>query len=343
MFRTSRWLVPLALVVVLFPLLAACGGSPTVVAPTSVPVVPTPEPTPAVLPLSEYRDPAGYYTISYPTGWQIQQEAQKVTFTSGDTGLYIMVQYADAGRTLDEAGMRSLIDTYFSPESFGNVEGFQRENETPQGDGSILVEYSFGKEGLSGYGGSFFEQRGTVVYILSFWALDVKQWDPHVATFDAVANSFKPTPTDNWTSLASTTGGFEIAYPPAWQGQEADGNVLIRKDDETFLLITSTVNSAADADAVERQIVENAIAMLRDEDPNAVINGPDTLVLGGEEGYYADFRYTDPQTGLENQGTVVGLVHNDRAYRMLLFSLTEDAETNLPLFTQMLLSFTFKQ
>ncbi len=342
MRETSRRRALFAPFLLVLLLLAACGGTPSA-APTPVPVVPTAEPTPQVLPLRPYSDPAGYFAISYPGDWKVEEEAQKVTFSDAAQGLHITVQYADAGQPLDEAGMQSLIDAYFSPESFGQVEGFKRVNQTVQGDGSILVEYSFGSASLSGYGGSFFEQRGTVIYILSFWTVDVGQWDRYVPTFGAVANSFQPTPTGNWISLTSAVGRFEIAYPPDWQGQEIDGNVLIRKDDETFLLITSTVASAAGADAVERQIVEKAIVALRNDDPNAQINGPDTLMLGGEEGYYADFSYTDPQTELANQGTVIGVVHNGRAYRLLLFSLAEDAEENLQLFTRMLLGFRFTQ
>lgn len=76
-------------------------------------------------------------------------------------------------------------------------------------------------------------------------------------------------------------------------------------------------------------------------DANAEFYGPDTLLFGGEEAVFVDFTYVDPKTNLENKGTALAVVHGGRLYQVILFSLTRDTEENLPLFTQMLLSFRF--
>ncbi|MGB9724723.1 MAG: hypothetical protein ACP5OO_13405 [Chloroflexia bacterium] len=329
-------------------LLAACGPQPT---PTALP---TTVPTPAIVPtappealsLLSYTHPAGLFTLSYPQGWTVEEEAEQISFLSPDRVFHIFLQFTDIGQTLDEEGMGSLIDGFF--ESFSqDLADFQRQEETPQPDGSILVDYSFTLEGRPGYGASFFEQHGTMVYVLSFWTQDADRWEEILPTFDAVANSFAPQKapeelTAGWSVLTSEAGGYTIAYPPDWEAQEVDGNAFIQKDEETFLIIVMTTTlPAADPDQAERAFIDETVDSIRNDDPNAEISAPDTLFFGGEEAVFIDFTYVDPQTNLENKGTALAVAHGGRLYQVILFSLTRDAEVNLPLFTQMLLSFRF--
>ncbi len=329
--------------------LVACGPSaaPTV-PPTAVPTSsssPVPVATPGVLLLS-YAHPSGLFTLSYPQGWRVEEEAEQVSFRSPDRVFQILVQFTDLGQALDEEGMQALIDGFL--ESFGqSVANLRRGETTPQPDGSILVEYSFEIEGKPAYGGSFFEQHGTVVYVFSFWSKDANRWEEILPTFDDVAASFAPqrSPEElvaGWETLASEVGGYTIAYPPDWQAEEAEGNAFIQKDEETFLVIFMTTTlPVADPDQAERVSVDDFVSSIRSDDANAEIYGPDTLLFGGEEAVFVDFTYVDPETNLENKGTALAVVHSGRLYQVILFSLTQDAEENLPLFTQMLLSFRF--
>lgn len=330
----------LTLLLLVPPLLSACGpqGGAPQVQPTAAP---TAEPTPATLPLTTYDDPAGFFSIDYPSSWKVTEAEKQVRFDAASGKLSIMVQYADAGQVVDAAGMRQIIDDYFT-QTGGAVEGFKREKDTAQDDGSILVEYSFTTDGVPGYGGTFFEQRGTFLYILSFWVTDRDLWDANQPTLNAVANSFQPTPSGDWLTLTSTAGEYEIPYPPDWQARESNGAAVLSKDEETFLsIMVTTTLPAADPAEAGRLLVENMLTQLRRDDPNISVQGPDTLVFGGEAAYYADFTYVDPKTSLDNQGTVIGVVYHGRGYQVILFSLSRDAAANAPTFTQMLLSFRF--
>lgn len=348
MGKSLFYLLGSVLLVLLSAFLAACGPpiAPTM-PPTAIPTSPPiPTATSAAPLLLAYTHPAGLFTISYPQGWTVEEGAEQVGFRSPDRVFQILLQFTDIGQALDEEGMQALIDGFF--ESFSqDLAAFQRGEKTPQPDGSILVEYSFEIEGKPAYGGSFFEQHGTTVYVLSFWAWEADRWEEILPTFSAVATSFTPqrSPqelTANWETLTSEIGGYTIAYPPDWQAEEMDGNAFIQKDEETFLIIFMTTTlPMADPDRAERVSVDDAISSIRSDDPNAEIYGPDTLLFGGEEAVFVDFTYVDPETNLENKGTALAVVHGGRLYQVILFSLTQDAEENLPLFTQMLLSFRF--
>ena len=336
------------LLVLIGAFLAACGPQATP-APSPTPAPPPTSPpqatnTPAAAALLSYTHPAGLFTLSYPQGWAVEEEAEQVSFRSPDQVFQILLQFTDVGQALDEAGMQALIDGFF--DSFSkDMATFQREEPVPQADGSILVEYSFEVEGKPAHGGSFFEQHATTVYVLSFWARDASRWEEILPTFEAVANSFTPQKVEiasDWNTLTSEAGGYAISYPPDWQAEESEGNAFIQKDEETFLAIFMTTTlPAADPDQAERDFMDEAISGIRNDDPNAEIYGPDTLLLGGEEALFIDFTYIDPETNLENKGTALAVVHGGRLYQIVLFSLTRDAEENLPLFTQMLLSFRF--
>ena len=187
----SMGFVSLALLVLLSLLLGGCGllGGPT----------PTPEPTPVprstqvVAALKPYVPADQLFAIGYPADWRINEASQQVEFSDSYGMLHIMVQYAEAGQAMDEAAMRELIDDYFTA-GMGEVTGFKREKDTLQDDGSILIEYSFTNDDTPGYGSSLFQQRGTILYILSFWVMQQDLWAANQAFFGTVAESFQPTP-----------------------------------------------------------------------------------------------------------------------------------------------------
>ncbi len=349
MDRRTGWLVLLLLSLVVAPLLAGCGPQETPAA-TQRPA-PTVEPTaePGSLPpLTSYAHASGLFSISYPQGWSVDEEAEQVGFVDPEGSLRILIQFTNIGEVLDEQQLRAVIDGFFSPDGFGGMPGLERGEQTVQPDGSILVEYSFENQGRPAYGGTFFEQRGTVVYFLSFWALDATEWEGAVLTFNEVARSFVASeysggvPFD-WNILTSQVGGYEIAYPPEWEAAEDEGDAFIQLDEETFLLIQVLTDlPSSDPLESERLLVEDFIAQIRQDDPDADIQGPDTLIISGEEAFFADFTYVDyPGTGLENKGTVIAVVRGGQLYQFLLFTLSADAGENIPLFTTMVLSFQF--
>ncbi len=345
MRKVSYWL--LILLMVSLPLLSGCGGAPVPADAVPQPTAVAAEPTP--LPLTTYQHPNGLFTILYPDGWAVEEEAEQVGFTNADQKLKILLQFTDVGQVLDETGIRTFIDSYFSAENFGSMPGFTRGETTSQQDGSILVQYSFESDSTPAYGSSFFEQHDTMLYILSFWSLDAELWDRTVSTFNAVANSFQAGKsngeiTGDWNTLTSAAGYFSIDYPQSWEGRELDRAIgaFMQKDEETFfIVIMTTTLPAADPSQSEQQLTEQELAAIRQDDPNAKIDGPDNIIIGGEEGVYADFTYVDPKTGLENKGTVISVVHNNRAYQLIGFTLSSDAEENIPLFTSILMSFNF--
>jgi hypothetical protein len=348
----ARWFVLLVVPLLAVPFLSACGpsGDGGGVVNTRLPA-PTAKPTVAVVPtpsaMVTYQHPGGLFAISYPRGWQVAEEAEQVSFTSSDGLLRVLVQYSDLGKTLDEQGMRTLVDAYFSPDGFGGQPNFVREGDTVQPDGSIRVDYTFDYQGRQVRGNSFFQQSGTISYIVSFWALDATRWESALPAFSDIANSFQTAQAPNdvtagWSVLTSSAGEYEIKVPTGWQTAESGGNALVQKDAETFLsILMTTTLPASDSSQVEQMLTEEKLAALRADDPNAQVSGPGTLLIGGQEGVYADFTYVDPGTGLENNGTVISVVYHQRAYVMLLFTLSKDAEQNVPVFTSILLSFRF--
>ncbi len=149
-------------------------------------------------------------------------------------------------------------------------------------------------------------------------------------------------PTEEWKTLTSDTDYFEMDYPASWDAGVMPGLAYVQKDEETFLVIEITTTlPVADPDEAERLLTEEVIAAIRNDDANAQVTGPDTLVIGGEEGYYADFVYVDPATNLENMATAVNVYHQGNMYKFILFTLTTDAAENNPLFIAMLQSFRF--
>ncbi len=216
MRKSLVYLPKSVLLVLISTFLATCGPhvTPTVLPPST----PIPTATSGALSLLSYTHPSGLFALSYPQGWAVEEEAEQVSFRSPDQVFQILLQFTDLGQTLDEEGMQALIDGFF--DSFSkDLDAFQRGEETPQPDGSILVEYTFEIGGKSAYGGTFFEQHGTTVYVLSFWARQADRWDEILPTFNAVATSFTPqkTPeelTADWHTLTSEIGGYTIAYPP---------------------------------------------------------------------------------------------------------------------------------
>lgn len=351
----------LALFLCVVPLLAACGSNETAVpqatrvpAPTAKPTIapkPTTPPEPTAAPptsLTDYVHPSGLFSLSYPNGWAVSEDESGVTFTDPEANLIVIVDFQDLGRVLDSAEMVDYIDQALNTGLAASYDNFERSEPQVQPDGSILVEYTFNlTEDTLSYGGSFFEQRGTVFYTLAFIALDEAQWDGAVDTFNEVANTFLPQASTSsgegdWLTLESTAGGYTIDYPVDWEAFELEGDAFIAKDEETFLLIQITTTlPAADPDEAERIGIEELIEALRNDDPGAQIDEPSTIPMGGEQGLYADFVYTDPDTGLQNSGTIITVVHNSVGYRFLLFTLTEDFEENADLFVDMLISFRF--
>jgi hypothetical protein len=149
-------------------------------------------------------------------------------------------------------------------------------------------------------------------------------------------------PSGEWKTLTSDTDYFELDYPASWDAGVMPGLAYVQKDEETFMLIEITTTlPVADPDEAERLLTEEVITAIRSDDANAQVTGPDTLIVGGEEGYYADFVYVDPATNLENMATTVNVYHQGSMYKFILFSLTTDAAENNPLFVAMLRSFRF--
>ena len=334
--KTSLGTVLLALLL----LLSGCGTQAAT--PTAVPSTDLPGSEQITASLTPYYDPDGFFSISVPRTWKANEQARQVEFSDANGMLHVMVQYIDAGQTLDEAGMLKLIDDYFSPQAGGGVTGFNREKSTVQDDGSVLVEYSFTTGEVPGYGGSFFEQHGTIFYILSLWVQQQDLWAANRAFFDEIADSFHPTPTGGWLSLGSIAGEYELAYPPGWQIRESSGDMTVRRDLQTVLHVSVTATlPSVDPAGARRLLVEEVTAQIRQKDPRATLQGPDDLVLGGEEATSSDFFYVDPATQLESQGTVIALIYHDRGYQILLYYPSAEASTMAPLFSQMLLSFRF--
>jgi len=349
MKRTAAWLVLLTLILAVSTLLSGCGPQPTT-APAATPrptKAPPPTTTPATGSLSLYEHPSGLFSVSYPSAWEVEEEADQVSFSEPGGVLSILIQFLDVDIVLDASGMQGLIDGFFSPDGFGSLSGFALGEQADQGDGSILVEYSFESNGRPARGGTFFEQHGTVVYFLTFLALDDSQWDAAVPTFNEIANSFTASeagggPPAGWTTITSQQWSFAIDYPEGWEAFEIDRGVGIRKDEENFWRIQVLPRMPAqDPSEAESVIVANMIAAIREDDPNAQVTGPDTIVLGGVEGLYADFVYTDPATDLQNYATVIGIVYEDQAYEFLLFSLSDEAPENIPIYADMLDNFRF--
>ncbi|MGC8873777.1 MAG: hypothetical protein ACP5SI_04930 [Chloroflexia bacterium] len=145
-----------------------------------------------------------------------------------------------------------------------------------------------------------------------------------------------------WKTLTSDTDYFEMEYPATWDAGVMPGLAYVQKDEETFLVIEITTTlPVADPDEAERMLTEEVIGAIRSDDANAKVTGPDTLSIGGEEGYYADFVYVDPASKLENMATAVNVYHQGNMYKFILFTLTTDAAENNPLFIAMLRSFRF--
>ncbi len=369
----NRHLLPIFLLLVLLSLfVGACGPTepppatarppqPTLALPPTTTPAPTPAapppPTPAapppttparVPPPSRYEHPAGLFGLDYPTDWLIEESELAVQFVNADDTMGVFVHYSDLDRVLDAAEVDQFIEDFFAPETgIAANPGFERGDPTPQGDGSILVEYSFDSDGDTAYGASFFEQHDTIMYILSFLAMDSASWDAILPTFNTIANSFEvygapEKPAGEWSTLTSEVGGYAIDYPGDWEAFEYEGDAYIERDEETFLVIlVTTTLPAADPDEAERLMTEEIIESLLTDDPNADIDAPDTIAMGDEMGVYIDFVYVDPDTGLQNSGTAVHVVRGGMGYRLLIFTLTEDFAETSDYFVQMLLSFRF--
>lgn len=166
------------------------------------PAAATPTPEPTAIPGSEsvtatlrtYYDPAGRFTIGYPPSWEVSEGEQQVEFIEPYGNLHILVQYADAGQIMDETMMRTLIDQYFATEEAKGVGSFTREKETALDSSTIRVEYSFLTGEVPGYGRSTFQQRGTYLYVLSFWVQQRDLWAANETFFATVAQTLMPTP-----------------------------------------------------------------------------------------------------------------------------------------------------
>lgn len=182
----------LTLLVLVVSALSGCapqgGATPT---PKATPIPGSQEVTAT---LRTYYDPSGYFSIGYPPDWEVLAADRQVEFVEPYGNLHILVQYVDAGQALDEAMMRELIDSYFAAEEVLGVVGFMRENETVQAGGGIVVEYSFTTADVPGYGRTLFQQRGTYVYILSFWVGQRNLWAANAAFFDTVTRTLMMTP-----------------------------------------------------------------------------------------------------------------------------------------------------
>ncbi|MBN1485184.1 MAG: hypothetical protein JXA37_10715 [Chloroflexia bacterium] len=359
-----RWLAGLALLLLAGSALSACGSTETPAptrapAPTGVPLPttqPTLPPAPTAAPSggsSEYSHSSGAFRLSYPEGWEVEEDPTGVTITDPEIQYVIFVDFEDVGGTLDSAGMRALIDDTLQSGFAEQYENYEKLDESTQPDGSILVEIAFEMLDKQAYAGIFFEQRGTVVYKLAFMAMDASQWDSIVDTFNQVANSFEPLSLDgagasgdvsseNWPVLSSELGEYELKYPPDWQALELDGDAFVQKDEETFMIVLMTTTlPAADPDESERLRMQEVMDALRFDDPEAQFDQPSGIPIGGEEGLYIDFVYTDPDSGLSNSGTAITVVHNGRGYQFLIFTLSEDFEQNAPFFVEMIVSFQF--
>jgi hypothetical protein len=355
--KSFKWLLAVALPLMLLSLLAGCGGSGGTTSPTQKPAEPTaiPEPTPApteapTLPTSQYEHPDGLFGILYPTGWFVSETELSSGFSNAADTMGFFVNFSDLGETLDETGLNEYIRQFYaSGQGIAANPGFERGAAIPQPDGSLLVEYTFESDGDTAYGASFYEQHGTVVYILTFLVLDGDEWNGMLPTFNEIAESFTVYESsgglpEGWSTLTSVEGGYAFEYPSDWEAFEFEGSAYVSRDEETFLLvIVTTTLPAADPDEAERIMIEEVIASLRQDDPNAQIDEPDTIPLGGEPGLFADFIYVDPDTGLQNSGTVMCVVYQGRAYQFLAFTLTEDFSETSSYFIEMLVSFRFLQ
>ncbi len=141
---------------------------------------------------AEYVHPSGVFGLEYPDGWTIEDlstEGQSIFVSfSEETGAFIFAQLLDAAEMLRTQSLDEIV-TGMLTSGFGQAPGFQEVSRQPQGDGSVLVLYTYLANDELMNAGTLFQQRGTLVSAFTVGA-PAQVFGSHTDQFDHAGNSY---------------------------------------------------------------------------------------------------------------------------------------------------------
>jgi hypothetical protein len=142
---------------------------------------------------AQYVHPSGVFSIELPNDWTVEDlsTAGQNIFVSFSTepGAFVFAQLTEAGGPLSPQEFDEYV-TGVMGAGFGGAPQYQELSRTVQPNGSILLLFSYFADGNTMNAGTLFEQRGTLVSLLTVGA-PAQLFDSYTGDFDHAGNSYK--------------------------------------------------------------------------------------------------------------------------------------------------------
>jgi hypothetical protein len=129
-----------------------------------------------------YVHPSGAFTFAVPEGFEILSEDEAGTILANDTSA-LMALFIDAEYVYSKQEMNQFITAFIS----GMFDNYRVLEQRTEADDSIFVAIEFDNQGTKGDGDYYFEQRGTVVFVLYFGSTEYEEmlptWEEIIASY----------------------------------------------------------------------------------------------------------------------------------------------------------------
>lgn len=140
------------------------------------------EPQPMPFQDEPYVHPSGAFTFAVPEGFEILSEDEAGTILANDTSA-LMALFIDAEYVYSKQEMNQFITAFIS----GMFDNYRVLEQRTEADDSIFVAIEFDNQGTKGDGDYYFEQRGTVVFVLYFGSTEYEEmlptWEEIIASY----------------------------------------------------------------------------------------------------------------------------------------------------------------
>ncbi len=292
------------LVLLVAILTVACGGgesapppSPTEGAPPppTATSVPTPDSEPVTTPsgYAKHSDPSGAFSIEYPVEWTEDDRSRPDTVS---IFWYPEEQYAAAslfvstlsGIPEPQSRINDLIDEWMVEASgFATDPDYQELSREAQGDGSVLLRFSYTREEEPAQAGCLFGIQSSFFSALCMSA-EQDRWDEMAEVLSYMADSYELTAAaenqdTGYAEYVHPSGVLSLEYPVGWTVEDlsVEGqSIFISFSDETEAFIFA-------------QLVD-ATEMLSTQDLNEIVTGMLGAGFGQAPGFQEVSRQAQP-------------------------------------------------
>ena len=286
-----------------------------------------------------YNNEQYLYSISYPTGWVLDDSAaESVMMTKlGIATLGVVTNVLPVGTTLDEH-YAIVVDN--TRRDFPDLQELSRTEVKEDG---ALVAYdamfSFTEQGIKMKMRIVVNKRGR--YGFARWG-EAREavYEQNKPLLDACLESFKP-PEVAVGTYTNTTHGFSITLPNGWDGLETGERMpllLIESPVGEPLIYVSVYVARIDEETTAQEHALDIAAVWSDQPGYRIISQGDVTLGEATQGYEVIFTYTE--NGYPIKRKVVSVIRGTQAFIVIPYTLASTYDSAMSTIDQLTDSFT---